>query len=99
MSFEAHSDGGWCPKCNRKILRGDIVQFDSRGEGLEHVECGQDDQSDQKVIDWGIHIHQLEQNRNVLEFDAEPAFVVPLQRPTCPRCFLELPVSMVCGSC
>lgn len=23
----------------------------------------------------------------------------PLQRPVCGRCFLELPVSMVCGNC
>ena len=99
MAFKAQWDGGKCGKCHNQILREESVQFNDDDQ-LEHKDCEPVVQPDEQAVVWKTTIHEREELRVGAELgDEEVRMVLPLQRPACPHCFLELPVSMVCGSC
>jgi hypothetical protein len=80
------------------IVKGEQVSYPETPQGdsgkLQHAQCpaGEDPQDEvERYILWDTSIPATE--------EAELADVLPLQRPVCPCCFLELPKSMVCGAC
>jgi hypothetical protein len=64
----------------------------------EHVDCVPDltnvDAKD--TVLWNVTGESLERYERQ---DAEEQRIAPLQRPTCKTCWMELPKSMVCGTC
>jgi hypothetical protein len=97
LVFKAEFSGGECGKCGESITKGDNIRYNSSSRP-EHVDCAPDlayvDAKD--TVLWNVTGESLERYERS---DAEEARVAPLQRPACPRCWMELPKSMVCGSC
>lgn len=88
MAIVARHSSGACYSCQQSILEGDLITLDSIADAWRHEGC-------EKVVVWD---HSYSDPRMVME-DMEEARLAPLQRPVCQRCFLELPKSMICGSC
>ena len=85
-----------CPKCHGAISSGDMVDYaDADRKVLQHVDC---DGADDAVIRWeNVTEETLERTERQ---QLEELQVAPLgPQGVCPRCFLELPKSKVCGSC
>lgn len=97
FSFRAEFAGGDCPNCSQQIAKGELINYaeDSRPQ---HTDCSPDfanvDAKD--TVLWNVSGATLDRYDRL---DAEEAQIAPLQRPTCPSCWMELPKSMVCGTC
>jgi hypothetical protein len=72
-----------CKDCEEDIYRGDYVCY--VGDRLVHENCAEE-------------INSVERHETV-RVPREEGQLLQLQRPVCPKCFIELPKSMICGSC
>jgi hypothetical protein len=76
-----------------------MVCFNSADE-VEHTDCEPDETRAEEVVEWNVKVHEMEMTNAAMGLENEEgSVVIPLQRPACPGCFIELPVSMVCGYC
>jgi hypothetical protein len=95
--FKAEFAGGKCAGCGEIIAKGDMICYgeDSR---VQHADCVPDlanvDAND--TVLWSVTSESLERYGRD---EAELARVAPPQRPICEGCRIELPVSLVCGTC
>lgn len=91
-----------CPRCGQAVAPGSTVVYtDDDRKVMAHVDCdpseSQEDRAETLVY-WGI---VTEETLERMEREAlEEARVAPIgPQGVCPKCFLELPKSKVCGVC
>lgn len=90
-----------CDVCEDIIRKGQEINW-VRGRAV-HVKCDEQPtaaEAEVITVQWSTAIlpeDESMQRNELLHLEIQQN--APLQRPTCPSCFLELPVSMVCGSC
>lgn len=95
--FRAEFSGGECPNCSATITKGDMIQYGDSSRP-QHIDCVPDlaNVDSKDTVLWNVTGESLERYERA---DAEEQRVAPLQRPTCEKCWMELPKSMVCGTC
>jgi len=90
-----------CGSCQQWIEKGEEIES-VHGEAV-HVKCHDtptEAEAEEITIQWSTQIFADPESVHRAEMNAlQLQQIAPLQRPTCPRCFLELPASLICGSC
>jgi hypothetical protein len=92
-----------CGACQQWIEKGEEIES-VLGEAV-HAKCRDiptEHEAEEITIQWATDISVRPDAESIhrAEMNAlELAQIAPLQRPTCPHCFMELPASMICGSC
>lgn len=81
-----------CAVCQQLMQVGQEITTDGNGLRI-HVGCEEIEEIEGLVVRWESTLEP--RGRDLLE----EMYSAPLQRPVCPGCFLELPVSGVCGEC
>lgn len=100
MAFSADFNGGTCPECRQEIRKGDLINYSTRGNRRApvHVDCEvAEEDTAEAIVDWMTHLDHA--TATIEDVNQEYKDLQPLQRPVCPTCWLELPKSLVCGSC
>ena len=97
--FKAEFTGGICDGCDELIKKGDLICY-SNGKPVhvEHQDVVPPIAHLETTVRWANTIAP-ETAQRVALMELEEEQVAPLQRPICQGCFLELPVSMICGTC